>query len=210
MATITGHLVAEEAPWRIPAYAQDMLWMQQGDHAVRTSGPRGSFSLDVPGEGQDAMFLAWGTADGPPLTIWYRPDTGAPFVVGWQGTVRIGGFVERLHVLETRGLEIVIAEIEAGLLPPHYRRLPTLVQMQGAPFRRQDSEDTPVTGESVYTALAMAGSVHAEYLHHAMISEVAVNCFATLGPHEGRWHEIVGLPLLLDSVTLLSPRLRIH
>jgi hypothetical protein len=207
MTTIAGHLVAEESAWRIPAYAQDMLWMQQGAHAARTSGTRGAFSLDVPGDGTEAMFLVWGTADGPPLTVWHRPDTGAPFTVGWQGAVSVGGFIERLHVVEARGLELVIAEVEGGLLPPSYRRLPTLVQMQTAPFTRQGSDDPPLMRDFAYTFLAAAESVYAEYLHHALVSELAVDCFAVLGPQKGRWHEIVGLPLLLESVSLLAPGL---
>jgi len=205
VTSIAGYLVAEESPWRIPDYAQDMLWMQQNAHAARTAGERGQFLLDVPGEGKDTMFVAWGTAGGPPLTIWHKPDTEAPFVVGWQGCVGVGGFVERLHVLEAHDLELVIAEIEGCLLPANYRRLPTLVQMQQQPFRRIAEEEQESVCSYTYTFLAMADSVCAEYLHHAMVSELAVNCFATLGPHDGHWHEIVGLPLLIDSVSLLAP-----
>jgi hypothetical protein len=205
VTSIAGYLVAEESPWRIPAYAQDMLWMQLDDHAERTTGERGQFQLNMPGESSNALFLVWGTAGGPPLTIWHKPDTEAPFVVGWQGSVGVGGFVERLHVLEVYDLELIIAEIEGSLLPPHYRRLPTLVQMQQIPFRRIADEDHDSASSFTYTFVTMADSVCAEYLHHAMVSELAVNCFATLGPHNGRWHEIVGLPLLLDAVSLLAP-----
>jgi hypothetical protein len=204
MTTITGDLVAEESGWRIPTYAQDMLWMQQGAHAAQTSGPRGAFSLDVPGDGTEPMTLVWGTAGGPPLTVWYRPDTEAPFTVGWQGVVCVGGFVERLHVLEMHDLELIVVEIEGGLLPPQYRRLPTLVQMRGAPFARQEDAH-PITPDAAYTFIMEADSIYAEYLHHAMVSELAVDCFGTLGPQKGRWHEIVGLPLLLDTVSLLAP-----
>ncbi|NDJ77411.1 MAG: hypothetical protein GYB65_14255 [Chloroflexi bacterium] len=205
MTTITGHLVAEEATWRIPPYAHEMLWMQQGAHAARASGERGEFSLDVPGDGRQALHLVWGTAGGPPLTIWHRPDTAAPFVVGWQGGVCMGGFVERLHALVVRGLELLVAEVEGGLLPPNFRRLPTLVQMQSAPFARQASTEHPVTRNFTYTLIADADSIYAEYLHHALVSELAVDCCARLGPHEGHWHEVVGLPLLIESVTLLAP-----
>lgn len=206
MTSITGYLVAEESLWRIPAYAQDLLWVQLDDHAERTNGARGQFQLNVPGEISSALFVVWGTAGGPPLTIWHKPDLEAPFVVGWQGSVGVGGFVERLHVLEVQqDLELVIAEIEGSLLPSDYRRLPTLTQMQQMPFRRLVDEDQASPGSFTYTFLAMADSIYAEYLHHAMVSELAVNCFATLGPQDAYWHEIVGLPLLLDSVSLLAP-----
>jgi hypothetical protein len=205
VTSIAGYLVAGESSWRIPAYAQYMLWMQQEEHAGRTAGERGQFLLDVPGDGNKALYVVWGTAGGPPLTIWYKPDTEAPFVVGWQGSVAVGGFIERLHVLEAFGLELVIAEIEGSLLLPNYRRLPTLIQMQQTPFRRTAEDEQSPSPNFTYTFLAMADSVCAEYLHHAMVSELAVNCFATLGPHEGHWHEIVGLPLLIDTVSLLAP-----
>jgi hypothetical protein len=205
MTTISGYLVAEEADWQIPAYAQNMLWMQQDAHAAQTHGPRGAFTLDVPGEGVAAMQLVWGAAGGPPLTVWHRPEIEAPFVVGWQGTVKIGGFVERLHALTVRGLALVVAEVEGSLLPAHYRRLPTLVQMQSVPFIRQDADAQPLTRDHVYTFIAGTDTIQAEYLHHAMISELALDCYATLAPQKGQWYEVVGLPLLLEAVTLLAP-----
>jgi len=196
---ITAYLVAEDSVWHIPAYAQDMLWVQQEARAAQTSGPRGSFSLESTDE---PITLTWGTAGGPSLLI-CEPIPGDS--VGWQGTVGVGGFVERLHVLETHGLELVVAEIQGSLLPPNYRRLPTLAQMRESVFRRVTDADHPLPPEATYTFIAMADSIHAEYLHHAMVSELAVDCLGTLGPQQGHWHDIVGLPLLLDAVTLLAP-----
>jgi hypothetical protein len=198
---MTGVLVAEDAGWQLPDYAQAMLWVAGGTVAIRATGPRGAFSLDGPVE--DRLFVTWGTPDGPPLAVWTQP--GEPWVLGWSGAVAVGGFVERLHVLEAHGLELVIAEIEGGLLAPGYRRLPTLAEMQQGAFRRTGSEDHPIPRNFTYTFLAEADSIYAEYLHHAMVSELAVDCFATLGPDDGGWHEIVGLPLLLDSISLLAP-----
>lgn len=207
MATFTGHLVAAEAAWRIPVYAQSMLWVQHADHAVQAAGERGVFSLEMLGNRTEPLVLAWGTASGPPLVMWSGPDPEPPFAAGWLGTVAVGGFIERLHVLEAYGLDLVVAEIEGGLLPPDYRQLPTLAQVQRAPFSRHAETGRSPVGESTYTCIAQADSVVAEYLYHALVSELAVDCFATLGPQAGHWHEIVGLPLLLDSVTLLAPGL---
>jgi hypothetical protein len=190
-------LVPAESDWRIPPYAQDMLWVRGGDRAVKTSGPRGAFALDAE---PAALRLAWGTADGPPLCLWHH----SPYV--WQGTVGVGGFIERLHAFEAHGLELVVAEIEGGLLPTNYCRLPTCAQMQRAPFRRDPETEQPLPESFIYLFLALADSVQAEYLHHAMVGQLAVDCFATLGPQQGGWHELVGLPLLLDSVSLLASR----
>jgi hypothetical protein len=141
------------------------------------------------------------------LFAWQRPDS-APFNLGWQGEAAVAGFVERLHALQLRGLELVVAEIEGNVLPPGYARLPSLDQMRAAPFSRRDTGETTFERQFTYTLVAMADSIYAEYLHHAMVSELAIDAFAVLGPHEGRWHEIVGLPLMLQSVSLLAPGYR--
>jgi hypothetical protein len=208
MTVARGYLVAEGTGWRVPVYAQDMLWVRAGDRTVRASGLRGVFDLEVTGDADEPINLLWGTADGPPLAVWSRPGLDTPLVLGWQGGVAVGGFVERLHALERRGLEVVVAELEGMTLPPEYTRLPTLDQMQRGPFRRRNEPEPGPSREFTYTFLALADSIYAEYLHHAVVSELAVDCVATLGPQEGRWHEIVGLPLLLEAVTLLAPGYR--
>jgi hypothetical protein len=195
-----GYLITEKAKWSIPAYAQPMLWVWGNASAAQATGPRGAFALD---DTSGEIALAWGTADGPVLARW--PDRPAGDVLGWAGSVGIGGFVERLHVFETRGLEVLVAEIEGDVLPAGYRRVPTLADMQAGNFQRGDEADIGATRAFTYTMLALADSVYAEYLHHAMVSELAVDCFATLGPQEGQWYEIMGLPLLIDALSLLAP-----
>jgi len=207
MAAIEGALVATDSAWRIPPYAQTMLWMQQGTAVAQTHGEQGAFALAAPDDSAGPLTLVWGAPDGPPLAIWPAPEA-APFAGGWQGAAHIGGFVERLHVLEAHDLELVVAEIEGALLPPDYLRLPGLAQMRAAPFRRLPEPDLPAGARHTYFVLAPVESALADYLHHAMVSELAVNCRAALGPQAGEWHTLVGLPLLLDSLTLLAPGYR--
>jgi hypothetical protein len=195
-----GYLIPEKAKWQIPTYAQSVLWVQSGESAAQTSGPRGVFALDDTG---GEIALAWGTAEGPVLVRW--PDMPAGEVLGWTGSVGVGGFIERLHVFETRGLGVMVAEIEGDVLPADYRRVPTLADYQAGNVQRRDETDIGVTRAHTYTMLALADSVYAEYLHHAMVSELAVDCFATLGPQEERWYEIMGLPLLIEALSLLAP-----
>jgi hypothetical protein len=91
------------------------------------------------------------------------------------------------------------------VLPADYRRVPALADSQAGDVQRRDDADLGATRAFTYTMLALADSVCAEYLHHAMVSELAVDCFVTLGPQEGRWHEIMGLPLLIEALSLLAP-----
>jgi len=207
MTPIEGTLVANDSPWRIPPYARTMLWVQQGEHAAQAQGERGAFSLPA-GDRRAPITLVWGAAGGPPLAIWPPPEARAPYVAGWEGTARIGGFVERLHVQESHALELVIAEIDGAPLAPDYHRLPGLADMRAAPFRRLPEPDLATPTRYSYFVLAPVDSVLAEYLHHAMVSELAVNCFAALGSQEGDWHTLVGMPLLLESLTLLAPGYR--
>jgi hypothetical protein len=202
---VHGQVVAPGAGWSIPAYAQSMLWVCSGDQAVQTRGPSGEFTLDASGAD---LALAWGTAAGPLLAGWPASDDATPVVLGWQGAVGIGGFIERLHALDVHDLEVVIAEIEGDLLPPDYARLPSLDGMRSAPFSRARGSGPDSGRQFTYTVIALADSVCAEYLHHALISELALDCFATLGPQAGRWADVVGLPLLVDGVSLLAPGYR--
>lgn len=202
MTPFTGTLVPEGGAWRIPTYAQDMLWLEDGEQSVQASGPRGTFALDAaPDAG--GVVLAWGCPGGPPLAVW---RTGERIV--WDGTVALAGFVERLHVLETHGIELVIAEIEGALLPRDYPFLPTLDLLRAAPFSRRTVDDRPAARKATYPVIALADSIHADYLHHAMVSELSVDCGAVLGPQDGGWHIITGLPLLIERLALLAPDYR--
>jgi hypothetical protein len=205
MTAAGNNLVSAGSKWQIPAYAQEMLWVQSGDQAAQVSGARGAFILEDP---EETLTLIWGMAGGPPFFAWSVTENLSPLVLGWQGEAAVAGFVERLHALQVRGLEVVVAEIEGNVLPPGYSRLPTLQQMRNAVFSRQEIPESTFQRQFTYTLITMADSIYAEYLHHAMVSELAVDCFGLLGPHDGRWHEISGLPLLVQSISLLAPGYR--
>lgn len=205
MAVVTGQLVANGAAWTIPTYAQTMLWLASDDESVQPAGPHGAFELSVPDNGDGVLRLAWGVANGPLLAQWPVTLIDAPITLEWRGIVGVSGYVERLHAFEVRGLELVVAEIVGALLPLNYPRLPTLEHMRHGIFQRDDLPQTPYASEYTYPLIALGDSICADYLHHAMISELAVDCFSTLGAQDGQWHAIVGLPLLVESVSILSP-----
>lgn len=205
MAKLTGHLVTEGTEWTIPPYAQAMLWLAGDGEAMQVAGDRGAFTLDVPDDGAGTIDLTWGIAGGPLLARWPVALADSPVTLDWRGAVAVGGFVERLHAFEVRGLELVVAELVGALLPLNYPRLPSLDQMRRRVFQRSDTDVAADMPEFTYTLITMADSIHADYLHHAMVSELAVDCFTTLGTQAGRWHEVTGLPLLVEMVSLLAP-----
>lgn len=202
-------LVAPDDEWRIPPYARPMIWVSMGAQAAQVMDDRGRFLLDMPGGSFEdlPLELRWGRPDGQVLVEWLPDDWIEPGIVGWSGEIAIGGFVERLHALTVRGLDLIVAEVEGGPLPATYRMLPDLEDMRAEIFRR-DSEPSDSGEPGIYPLIVRADTLLAEYLHHALVSELAVDCWGELGPEAGRWHEVVGLPILLDAVSLLAPRRR--
>ncbi|MCD4687317.1 MAG: hypothetical protein K8S97_15420 [Anaerolineae bacterium] len=205
-----GYLVTDGNVWQLPAYAQEMLWLSGGAQPVQLRGSRGVFMLEHGvAPNTDALTLTWGHANGPLLAHWPLPaNADHPLALDWRGVISVGGFVERLHALEVRGLTLVVAEVEGALLLPDHTPLPTLDQMRKSSASRADTAIAPETPEFTYSLIALADTVLAEYLHHALVSELAIDVRAVLAPQDGRWHEIVGLPLLVEMVSLLSPGAR--
>ncbi len=203
---VERYLVVPDDDWRIPLYARDMLWVTLGGWAAQAEGEQGRFVMDsLPEDG--LLTLCWGRPDGPPLARWSLDELSGLEAVGWGGEVAIGGFVERLHTLTVRGLDLMIAEVEGGPLPASYTQLPDLDTMRETVFRRDD--DAPLDDDRhMYPVIVQAETMLAESLHHALISELPMDCWGILGPQAGGWHDLVGLPILLEAVTLLAPRRR--
>ena len=124
----------------------------------------------------------------------------------WQGEVALRGYVEQLHILEVGGLPLAILELVGQSLPHTYDRLPPLPQpalddRHGLHTDRH-LDDSP---EHVYYLLADAESPLAAVAQDALVSSLRVTCFASLGEDAGGWDELINLPLILDSITLLAP-----
>jgi hypothetical protein len=189
--------------YRIPAYAQAMLFLvPEGAQASQVQGERGSFSLDAERTSSAPLRLAWGNAAGPILAVWDLPP--GDLHLDWDGRVRVGGFIERLHAREVGGLEIVIADVVGGPLPADHVGLPSLDDMrEGVYARTSDAE--PLTRGQVYPFVSLAESNLAALAQDALVSGLAVDAYGSLAADDNRWHEVVGLPLLLDMLTLHAP-----
>ncbi len=186
--------------FHIPSYAQDMLYLVSGEAVAQAQGKQGHFSLDETPE--IPLRLVWGGADGPTLAVWQAlPEQGS---LEWDGRVKVGGFIERLHARELGGLEIVIAEVVGGSFPVDHVGLPSLDEMRQGIYARPSDEE-PFDQDEAYPFIILAESNLASLVQDALVSGLAVDAYGALASEAGRWHEVVGLPLLLDTLTLLAP-----
>jgi len=79
--------------WPLPGYAQGMLWLDTEAGTVQAEGAHGLFQLTAP---SPLVTLRWGGEAGPALAqLRWRTDS-----LEWDGVVRIGGFVDALHLTE--------------------------------------------------------------------------------------------------------------
>jgi hypothetical protein len=197
--TIHGQLTDQ---FEIPTYAQDMLFLVTSAGAVRAQGAHGRFTLDLLYD--EPLHLTWGANDGPTLAIWNAVSNGKPLNLGWDGRVTAGGFVERLHAREIGGLDILVAEVFGGAFPVDYIGLPSLDDMRRGVFGRP-ADAEPAVRSQTYPFIILAESNFAGLVQDALVSGLAVDAYGALASDYSRWHEVVGLPLLLDAITLLAP-----
>jgi hypothetical protein len=185
--------------YTIPAYAQDMLYVVSGDNTAQSRGKYGKFTLDQAPD--RSLGLTWG-AGGPTLVVWTRAPESS--TLRWDGRVKVGGFIERFHGLEIGGLEVVVAEVVGGPFPIDHVGLPSLDDVQHGIFARP-SDVEPLGRDQAYPFVILAESNLAALAQDALVSGLAVDAYGSLAGEAGRWHEVVGLPLLLDSLTILAP-----
>ncbi len=164
--------------WRVPAYAQDMLRLISDECIQR---------------------IEWG-AGGPTLVFW-KPPALEPT---WSGRVKVGGFIERLHAFEIAEMEIVIAEIVGGAFPAAHSGLPTLEDMKRGIYARP-ADLEPYGTDQTYPFILMAESNFAALAQDALVSGLAVDAVGTLADDQTAWRDMCGLPLLIESLTLLAP-----
>lgn len=179
---------------KLPNYAKDMLWMTSGE----------DFQAQVPENLQvrlenltTGLTLRWGTPNGSPLRHW----TTVSKDIVWNGHVRVGGHVECLHVLSFDEADLLIVEIRGSLLPMNNPRLPSLADLKQAPFERNVFTDFE---EGWYAFITETDSPFADFLHHSLVNGQSLDCYGVLADEASGFHQIVGMPMLLESVTLYA------
>jgi hypothetical protein len=161
---------------RLPAYAEGML------HT-------GKFA--------EHIVLRWGNDNGPILGVWAAGQTPA-----WNGTIHVGGFVERLHALELGGVELVIAEIVGGAFPTVQTALATLDEMKQGIFSHPNDAE-PIGEHLVYPFVLDPESHFAGLLQDALVAGLAVDAVGRLADDKQGLQVLTGLPLVMEALTLL-------
>ncbi len=196
---LNGQLTAD---WEIPPYARDALWLGGGNDKVQVEGAHGIFTLNAPAQ---ALTLLWGGADGPSLTqLQWKTDN-----LGWDGSVRLGGYVDALHITELPGTDIPIAIIHFGGQPlkPDVTPYPAAGQRYHAPYPVPDFHggiDDNVS-EGVTTWLAPDDSALMPVVLDALMNKLRVHVLGKLADEAGGWHKHFALPVLLESLALFAP-----
>jgi hypothetical protein len=188
--------------WRIPNYAQGMLWVETPGDTVQAEGEFGRFTLSAPAE---IITLRWGGAEGPALTqLRWTVDT-----LDWQGTVQIGGFVDAMHITEALDLPEPVTVLTVGGQPLHPRSHP----YPGINQRRRVPYPVPAFGDSVAeeitegvsTWIVFAESPVAVMAQDALVSKLRVHCFGSLADQDAGWHDYFALPIALEALTIFPP-----
>jgi hypothetical protein len=189
--------------WVIPAYALDMLWVTTPKGVASELHLDGSFMLDPVQEAVSQIQLRWGNPTGSLLTFWEAYDAEYSLSLQWDGHVVLGGFIERTHILDHDDLPLMIVEMVGGAYPIGFKMLPTMEMLQQGNFSR-DNDFDPTHENQWYSLLLPLESPLSDFVHHALVNGSAIDCYAHFADDESRWHQLMGMPLVLDKLTLLS------
>ena len=203
-----GHLMNDElngqltSGWRIPAYARSLLWLDAESGVVKTEGEYGLFQLR---DSAHLLTLRWGGADGPALTQFrWQPDS-----LNWDGSVRLGGFVDAMHLTEALDLTEALAILYLGGQPlkPSASPYPTYADRRRVPYPIPAFQDDVAdqVEETVTTWMALADSPLMALAQDALVSKLRIFCFGRLAEAEAGWHEHFALPLVREALTLFGP-----
>ncbi len=191
-----------ELGWKIPAYARDLLWLESDSGAVRLEGERGLFTLPAPAQ---ALTLRWGGAAGAALArLPWHVDS-----LDWDGVVRIGGYVDALHITERDDFPAPLTILQVGGQPlkPGASAFPGRAQRGSVPYAVPSFFDglADEIDETVTTWVALEDSAPLTLVQDALVSKLGVYLFGRLAEQRAGWHEHFALPLALEGVTLFAP-----
>ncbi|MCC6805039.1 MAG: hypothetical protein IT319_19315 [Anaerolineae bacterium] len=188
--------------WAIPAYARDLLWLTSESGAAKLEGARGLFTLDAPAP---VLTLRWGGADGPALAqLRWQADS-----LDWDGVVRVGGYIDALHITELDDLPAPVTILHVGGQPlkPGVSAFPGRAARRAVPYPVPSFFDgiADDVDETVTTWMALEDSPTLTLAQDALVSKLPVYCFGRLAEQDAGWHDLFALPIALEGMTLFAP-----
>lgn len=144
------------------------------------------------GEFEGQAVIRWGGAEGPLLG----------YAATWDGAVRVGGFVERIHALDLDGTDLLFLEVIGGIFPADTLALPTLDDMKAGRYSRPATLE-PLGADFSYFFATTTESDIASLAQDALVSGLSVDVVGRLADDDQNLHELCGLPLVPVSLSLL-------
>lgn len=196
---LAGQLTSD---WRIPDYAQNRLWLDSDSSSAQCEGENGLFELDAPAQ---VLTLRWNGEDGLPLTqLNWQIDN-----LQWDGSVRLGGLVEAVHLTELPDVDFPMA----------------IIFFSGQPLRPETSPYSKpmLRGQAQFTApdyldgvddeldpmtvplITFADSPLVTIAQESLTQHIPLHIYGTLDNSDANWHDYFALPIVWESVTIFAP-----
>ncbi|MGB7340170.1 MAG: hypothetical protein WBC91_14835 [Phototrophicaceae bacterium] len=196
---LAGQLTSD---WLIPDYAKGRLWLDSDAGSARCDGMYGLFELQAPTQ---VVTVRWNSDTGIPLTqLQWQIDN-----LHWDGSVRLGGLVESVHLTEIKGIDFPMAIVAFSGQPlrpttspyadageRHMASLPVPDYLEGV-----DDEIEPM----IVPLITFADSPLVAIAQDALVQKHPLHIYGTLDNSDSAWHEFFALPIIWESVTVFAP-----
>ncbi len=187
--------------WRIPDYAQGQLWVEGVGGAAQAEGAHGLFELST---STPDVTIYWNNVhDGAALaSLPWQPDS-----LEWDGSIKIGGYVDAIHLMEIPDVDLVVNVLYLGGQPlkPDIRPYPD-AGYRGA-ITQPDFHACLVSEitESYTTWIVPEDSPLSQIAQDAMMNNLRLHCYGRLADDDSGWARFFGLPIVLEAMTIFGP-----
>lgn len=196
---LAGQLTSD---WLIPDYAQNRLWLDSDTGSAQCEGEHGLFELDAPAQ---ILTLRWNGDEGIPLTqLDWKIDN-----LGWDGSIRVGGLVEAIHLREIKGVDFPMAIVSFSGQPLRPQTKPYLDARQrdlkqiAIPDYLEGVDDD--LEPMILPLITFADSPLVAIAQDALVQKHPLHVYGTLDNSEAGWEDYFALPIIWESVTVFAP-----
>lgn len=180
-----------------PAYALPILRIEHGQTIYPVEQSKTKIELAGEVTSDTPLRLRWGHEDGAPIMRW----NSWPQAMQWDSKIAFSGHFDAAHIMKHGDYDLMIFEAIGNLLPIGFQRLPPLGRFaQGAYWR--DDTDIEDVDDYWYSFILLLDDPLVDFAHQAFQHGAPVDVFGSLTSQDSGFHDLVGMPFLLDSVTL--------